>query len=80
MDEKKFLIPTVSSLPTMSCDTNGIQTSTLFSSRLKASFAQPNCFDFLDFLDNNLVEENIVVADKEQLMRIAALVKGVEFE
>jgi hypothetical protein len=48
----------------------------------KETCTQPDflLFEFLDFLDNNLVEENIVIADKEQLMRIASLVDGVDVE
>ncbi len=33
--------------------------------------------NFLDFIDDNFSDTNIIPADKEQLLRIASLVEGV---
>lgn len=51
-----------------------------FYSSLKDDFFQQEIFSFLDFLDDSLSDDNIVIADEEQLMRIASLVDGVDFE
>jgi len=69
-----------SNLSTVSYSSNEESISMLFSSRLKDDFFRQNIFSFLDFLDDNLSDDNIVIADEEQLMRIASLVDGVDFE
>jgi len=67
-------------LSTVSYSSNEESISMLFSSSLKDDFFQQDIFSFLDFLDDNLSDDNIVIADEEQLMRIASLVDGVDFE
>ncbi len=64
-------------LSTVSYSSNEESISMLFSSSLKDDFFQQDIFDFLD---DNLSDDNIVIADEEQLMRIASLVDGVDFE
>jgi|GEM_PF-6148803 len=69
-----------SNLSTVSYSSNEENMSMSFSSSLKNDFFQQEFFSFLDFLDDNLSDDNIVIADEEQLMRVASLVDGVDFE
>lgn len=69
-----------SNLPVVSSASTNVENVQLYSSCVTEDFVQQELLSFLDFLDEHFTDDNIISADEEQLMRIASLVDGVEFE